>query len=157
MTKRTITLYFTIFLMHISIFAWGQEKPSTRVVSERFIAQINSSWILRTLTLSPDCRHLAYGVCVPDTSFVVVDGEKGKPYYYLDTLFFSPDSKHLAYVTHVNRETFVVVDGKEGKRYSYIEKPMFIWDSKKVACKAFTGDKWLIVVDGEELKQYCSA
>ncbi len=148
-----------------------------RIVTERVIVEIDrSSWILGSLTVSPDSRRVAY-VVKEDTAeegskqVVVVDGTKGKRY---DTIFrevwarrqgrlitkgsliFSADSQRVAYVAEDGSKQVVVVDGMEGKRYAAIEEDSIIFspDSKRVAYVATNGNKQFVVVDGMEGKQY---
>ena len=147
-----------VVLLCIGISSCAEEQSSSRSVSERLIAEIDPSWILRSFNVSPDSKHAACVAAVGDKGFVVVDGQEGKQYDDIGKgdPIFSPDSQRVAYGARVGDKWLVVVDGEEGKQYDAILKgdPTFSPDSKRVAYGARVGDKWLVVVEGEEGKQY---
>ena len=123
MLKRCVVFFMSFFLICISISSYAQEKSTDRIVSERFIAQIDpSSWIKESFKVSPDSKRVAYAAGVGDKWFVVVDGKEEKQYDGIGegTPIFSPDSKRVAYAAQVGNKRFVVVDGKEEKQYDGI-------------------------------------
>ncbi|MGA1974777.1 MAG: hypothetical protein ABSG92_04000 [Conexivisphaerales archaeon] len=150
----------------------GETHPveERRTVSEKLVAQIDSSAVPETLTSSPDGKRVAYVAGVGTKQFVVVDGKEGKQYdgigkgilelasdFYLGIPVFSPDSQRVAYVAREGERWFVVIDGKEEKQYDDLG-PLtltFSPDSKRVAYVARVGTKqFVMVVDGKEGKQY---
>lgn len=133
MAKKGIVLCLSVFLVCLSIVAHTQEKAQNREVSERLIAQIDSSsWIAETFKVSQDNKRIAYSARIGEKWFVVVDGEEGKQYDGImeGTPIFSPDSKRVAYGANVDEKCFVVVDGKEGKRYDgFVRGGRIVFDS----------------------------
>ena len=101
MLKRCVVFFMSFFLICISISSYAQEKSTDRIVSERFIAQIDpSSWIKESFKVSPDSKRVAYAAGVGDKWFVVVDGKEEKQYDGIVTIgggrivFDSSDSLH---------------------------------------------------------------
>ncbi len=99
MSRKVIGLCLAVFLIYTGIGAWAEEKSLNRIVSERFIVQIDfSSWISESFKVSPDSKRVAYAAGVDDKWFVVVDGEEGKEYDGFvgggRIIFDSPDSLH---------------------------------------------------------------
>ena len=159
MLKKCTALFFAFLVICISISCHTQEKSTKRIVSERFIVQIDfSSWIQKPFRVSPDSRRVAYMARVGNKWFVVVDGKEEKQYDSImeGTPIFSPDSRRVAYGARVGNKQFVVVDGKEEKQYDGIGAgtPIFSPDSRCVAYMAGVGNKCFVVVDGKEEKQY---
>jgi hypothetical protein len=98
MLRKSVALFLAIFLFYIVIADCGQERLVSR---ERLIAQIeSSSWIEKSLKVSPDSRRLAYVAWAGDKRFVVVDGKQEKQYDGIITkgvgtvIFDFPDSLH---------------------------------------------------------------
>ena len=101
MLKKCTALFFAFLVICISISCHTQEKSTKRIVSERFIVQIDfSSWIQESFRVSPDSRRVAYGAGVGNKWFVVVDGKEEKQYDKIfiagggKVIFDSPDSFH---------------------------------------------------------------
>jgi len=171
--KGLIALCFAVFLLCIGIAVYAQERSADRMVSEKFITQIDfSSLIPESFKASPDGRRVAYVAKAGNKMFVVVDGKEEKRYDGIGkgSLIFSPDSKRVAYVAKSADKWFVVVDGKEEKEYDSISmfsrlkdvgvkgSVIFSPDGKRVAywteAKTKAGSVLCVVVDGKEEKQY---
>ena len=131
----------------------------------------------KSLTFSPDNRHLAYiasdKVASPQqlnediermnaiqNAFVVIDGRESKEYtaIFVSPFTFSPDSKHFTYVAADKKGRFVVLDNREGERYFliYPDSLTFSPDSKHLAYKiqVEAKGKFSIIVDGRRSKIY---
>ena len=93
-----------------------------RKVSEQLIAESCSSMDKKSVTVSPDCRRVAYIARSGEKRLVIVDGQEQKEYDRIerDSLLFSPDSQQVAYVVREGRKWFVVVDEVEQKHYDGI-------------------------------------
>jgi len=108
---------------------------------------------VRRLLFSPDSKRLAYVVSPLSSTlpgpkyFIVVDGEKGKKYEYIDDFVFSPDSKHVIYIVIHGEKMFVVVDQTEGKEYGFL-------DSTSMASLAEDLDIKRIVFDSADRFHY---
>jgi Tol biopolymer transport system component len=118
---------------------------------------------------SSDNTHLAYVAHVSGwagKTHVVVDGQAGADYDFIDALVFSPDSKRVAYratdllrtasstgpvkdLTHGFR-SFAVIDGQPSGPYELVGNPKFSADSKRMGYLAKKAGKSLAVVDGHE-------
>jgi len=77
------------------------------------------------LLFSPDSKRLAYvewkSQWRPGEKYrIVVDGEKGKKYEYIDDFIFNPDSKHVTYIVIHGAKMFVVIDKTEGKECNFL-------------------------------------
>ncbi|HDQ00517.1 MAG TPA: hypothetical protein ENN22_15225 [bacterium] len=101
MLKKCTALFFAFLLICIGISSCVREESTNRIVSERFIVQIDfSSWIQKSFRVSPDSRRVAYAAKAGNKWFVVVDGKEEKQYDGIVTLgggrviFDSPDSLH---------------------------------------------------------------
>jgi len=156
MIRRVVVLCLIVFLVCTGIATFAEEESPNRVVSERLIGQTVFSWILQSLTVSPDGKHVAYMATEGDKQFVVVDEEEAKKYDDIGGLIFSPDSKRVAYMAGVDSKQFVVVDGREEKKYDDIGGLIFSPDSKRLAYVAIVGNSRFVVVDGQEGKKYDS-
>jgi len=159
---KIVALFLAVFIVRAGTPTYGEEKSTRWIALEKLIVQIDfSSWISESLTVSPDCRHVAYAAEMGDKAFVVLDGEKKKQYDAIGprTLSFSPDSNQMAYAANQGDKYFMIVDGDEGKKYDGIggKGPIFSPDSKRVAYGAKEGDKYFVVVDGVEGKKYDGA
>jgi len=56
MSKKGIAVCSTVFLVCIAIAVWAQKKSMDRVVSERFVSKVPSSYTYLGLKDSPDDR-----------------------------------------------------------------------------------------------------
>ena len=90
------------------------------VAVETPVAQMDSSWIVSSLKVSPDSKRVACVAGMGDKQLVIVDGKEGKAYDDIDDLIFSPDSKRVAYVAKAYNRGFVVVDAYEGTPYDSV-------------------------------------
>jgi hypothetical protein len=144
--------------MSVEVTPYAQEKSPDRSISEKFVAQIISSWIADSFKVSPNSKRVACVAKEGNKWCVVVDGKEGKQYDNIGkgTLIFSPDSRRVAYMAKEGNKWCVVVDGKEEKQYDGIGEGSIIFspDSTRMAYKAGVGNKWCVVVDGKEGKQY---
>jgi len=102
--------------------------------------------------------------------FVVLDGEKGPEYDYIESLTFSLEGKRYAYVANIGGKWgeyaytggkwFVVIDGKKSPEYDYIGSLTFSSDWERYAYVAgvggkwdrgeYTGGKYFVVLDGKK-------
>jgi len=121
-------------------------------------------------TFSTDSRRVAYAVQAVDKellerqgisakagqkSFVVVDGNEGRPYDTVGSPIFSPDGSRLAYVAEVEKRWLLVVDGKEEGVPEGIEGQLhFSPDGRRLAYIAHRDWKEFVVVDDKEEKSY---
>jgi len=157
--ERIRALCLTIVLTCIAIIVWAQEEAGNRTVAEKLITQVDfTSWIPKSLKISPDGKRLVYGARVRDKRFAVVDGEEGRQYDSIlrGTPVFRPDSKQIAYAAQLGNQWFVVQGKKEEKRYDGIWTIVFTPDSRRIAYVAQTGAEQFAVTDGKEQKQYDS-
>ena len=102
---KVLTATIACLLLAAMVPGCSGEKSDAivrKVVSERLIAQIDSSYQLWMMTTSPDARHVAYMAIRDGKYFWVVDGIAGKPYDAIDTCprLFSPNSKRVAYIAY---------------------------------------------------------
>ncbi len=72
------------------------------------------------LTMSEDCRHVAYRARGDGKWWVVCDGVAGNKYDDVNYMMFSPDGEHLVYIARAGSNSCVVLDGVEGDRFSSI-------------------------------------
>ncbi|TRZ75505.1 MAG: hypothetical protein D4R93_04815 [Deltaproteobacteria bacterium] len=95
----------------------AEENATNRVLTMKYVGRVDiAPQDERSLTLSPDGKHIAYIRKADKKCFVAYDGKEGKSYSKIidGSLTFSPDSGHLAYIAEDGNEWFVVIDGKEG-------------------------------------------
>ena len=138
---------------------------------------------IKSLTVSPDGKHVAFIATIGKNKLVVKDGIEGKQYEYIRNLKFSPDSQHLAYCvgegiyfyvqdaySGINKakKMFIVVDSVEGNKYEGSEAdiytqtpydpssydPVFSQDSKEIVYTAIKNGKNIIVADNNELSLF---
>jgi len=156
MIRRSLFIVLSTIFLICPGLCWAQNIKS-RQVKETPLAQINfSSQVRRTLTVSPDCRKIAFVALSADKQYVVINGkDQGKYDEILGRPIFSPDSKKVAYVVRMGGEKFVVINGKEEKPYADILcNPVFSPDSGRLAYIAKVGKKEVVVMDGIENGQY---
>ena len=115
-----MALYLSVFLFCVGIMAY--------TYSGKFVTEIISSAVKKSLKVSPDSKRVAYAAGSGNKWFVVVNGKEGKQYddALVDYCIFSPDSKRVACVVSLGQRIqnvigvfwqFVIADGKEGKHY----------------------------------------
>jgi WD40 repeat protein len=123
------------------------------------------SWIdIYFATFSPDSKHFAYTIRMPDMKWAaVVDGIEGRHFEAkgIRDLMFSPDSKRIAYQVTIGYDgggAFVVVGDQIGKQFRTLwpDKIRFSFDSQHFAYAASDGKKWFIVVDHQEVRSHDS-
>jgi len=111
---------------------------------------------------APDGRRLALVVREGEVYYVMLDRQKGKPYYAANTvrwpgtsevsLSFSPDGKHVAYWAQGANYTWksVVLDGQEGKLWQQI-LGRIVFDSNEqihyLAAEAFADAVYIYLVE----------
>ena len=128
-------------------------RLETRVAT---LGRIPGELILQTLTISPDCRHVAFGYSKGQSVVVSVDGKALKQYSNIGmTAFtFSPDGNRLAHPVTKGPTWSVAVDGVEGGLYDSIGTTIaFSPDSQHVAYTGRKGDKRVLVVDNKEQEE----
>jgi hypothetical protein len=113
------------------------------------------------LIFSPDSRRIATfrvsSSLLSGMSYrVIVDGQEGGRYDYIQGFTFSPDSLHFAYAARRGKNSLVVIDGRDGKEhrqpeYSSTELlPSFSPDSHHVVYMAPIGSLHTVMVDDIE-------
>ena len=159
--RSMATLFMALCLVCCCLSVHAAEKAVDVPEPGRLIAEMDPSWIIGTLTVSPDGAHVACVARGENKQFVVVvDGKGGKPHGGVgnNILVFSPDSKRVAYAAQVGARTkpFVVVDGKEEGQYDAIGTGSLTFspDSTHVAYTVKARDKQFAVVDGREDSRY---
>jgi WD40 repeat protein len=100
---------------------------------------------VQRLLFSPDSKRLAYVELLPPGMpepryFIVVDGEKGKKYEYIDDFVFSPDSKHVIYIVIHGVNMFVVVDHTEGTEYGFLDSTSVTSSAEDLGIKRIVFD-----------------
>ena len=115
----------------------------------------------KSLTLSLDGNHLAYGAKKGEKSFVVLDGIEQPIFHEVKNITFSPDGLRMAYVGKRTKDgkEFVVADGKEGKEYDRIAGGTINYgvDGQHLAYIVHDGkegDAGCLVIDGRERTRY---
>ena len=157
MAHRKITVSFILILiLCLGINAWAEEEEK---ISEKFIADIDfSTWVMDSLKVSPDNRHIVFMIKEGNKQLVVLDGKKGNAYdeVYVESLTFSPDSNKLAYVAREKDNQFIVVNGNEQKKYKEILKRSFVFspNSKRLGYIVKEGDIYFAVIDKKEGAKY---
>jgi hypothetical protein len=146
MHRNVLLSCLALLVLWASPMAYAAERAPTRLSTEVLIAPADSSWMLETLTISPDGERIASVAYKEDRQFVVVDGKPGKQYQSIGqgTLLFSPDGRRAAYTARENGRWFAVVDGKEGKKYDGTGMPVFSPNSAAVLMwqKLTTSGSW---------------
>src|SRR5271166_6601794 len=100
--------------------SWGVSAPEvTLVTREVSLGKIDPGIVVKSLIVSPDNKHVAYGAVRGGKQLVVVDGVAGKGYDLVGDgiLVFSPDSKRVAYAAAQGGKWLAVVGRVEGKEY----------------------------------------
>ncbi|MCD4782861.1 MAG: hypothetical protein K8T10_03410 [Candidatus Eremiobacteraeota bacterium] len=178
--KKIALLLMIILVLCGGIIFWVQTrgKPTENPVSSpvpmdknwskspnesppgKLIATIGPhSFMMHTLTISPDNRRVAFWEKRDGKQYVIVNDKKGKEYkeHLINCeIIFSPDSKRVAYIVKEDKGEFAVIDGKVGKKYSAISREYvyFSPDSSRTAYAAVKEkNKWAAVVDGKEGKE----
>lgn len=134
---------------------------SSRTYSETPLAEVSSSAVFESFTVSPNNRGLAFvnkhSKFLGSEFSISLDGTLGPKYDNIapDSLSFSPNSQHFAYVATKKKNTFVILNNVECKYYPAIGqgKPTFSPDSKRLAYAAMIRPMpslWCVVVDGED-------
>jgi hypothetical protein len=116
--KSLLILLCLSFLVCSSVRA--EENATNKVLTMKYIGHVDiAPQDQRSLTLSPDAKHVVYIHKSENKCFVAYDGKEGGNYSKIidGSLTFSPDSGHLAYIAEDSNEWFVVIDGKEGFHY----------------------------------------
>ena len=85
------------------------------------------------MTISPDCRHVAYATGSLGEMLVVVDGVEGKRYEAVGRISFSPVGNRIVYWARLSGTDLIVVDGVPMNGRS----PTFSPDGNRLA---FVGD-----------------
>lgn len=110
------------------------------------------------LRFSPDGKHFAYVAKQGHQSYLVYDGNTGKPFDAIDvaTLRFSPDGRRYAFIGKTGDKHLVVTEAGAGKTYDEINggSLRFSPDSMSLAYIARLGNKWFLVTDGRESEPY---
>ncbi|MBN2293156.1 MAG: PD40 domain-containing protein [Pirellulales bacterium] len=107
----------------------------------------------KSITVSSDCRRIAYELNREGKWSTVVGDKEGKQYDATSWLQFSPDGKRVAYGARIGEEQLIVTD-KEGKRYDMVTEPVFSANGKSVGYIARRGGRYRVVVDGKEGQEY---
>ena len=137
---------------------------------KRHVERVISSRRILGLQFSPDSKRVVYMTrsgSIRGPSYIVVGGQKSKPYANVYRLVFSPNSKRVAYIAHQSEgqhlfKKFIVIDGQEGKHYRSGHELMrsnlvFSPSSKRLA---YTVEKYskprhsFVVLDGKEGTRY---
>ena len=135
----------------------NRKDPTVRLVTKEVsLGKLQIGIVDTSLTVSPDCKRLAYAVHRGGKWSVVVDDVPGKEYDRVAEIAFSSDSKRIAYAARRGGKFFVVVDRVEGKEYDGIGEPgvVFGTDSKRFVYVARRGDNWFVIVDEGEGRPY---
>jgi hypothetical protein len=116
--RKKLGILGTLVLTVLLVIGCQQQAPSTSVgpltrTSTEVVLIDDCSQALDIYD-SPDLRRIAYTAKVGNKKFVVLDGQEGKQYDWVDELTFSPDSKRFAYIAEGGNKRFVVLDGQEG-------------------------------------------
>jgi hypothetical protein len=85
-----------------------------------------------------------------DKYFLVINGEIGKLYDWIDDPIVSPDGKQIAYRALTRKQHFIVVGNREMKGYNDVTNPIWSSDSKEIAYAANQGMKWFLVRGEQE-------
>jgi Tol biopolymer transport system component len=110
------------------------------------------------LRFSPDGSRLAFAAMKDKRWFVVVDGEPGPDYDFIqDGPIFSPDGSRVAYLAEKNNKWLTVVDGSPGPEYDEGSigvfdagrRVIFSPDNRRFAYVADEGGRECTVVDGQ--------
>ena len=122
---------------------------------------------IEELTFSPDGKKLAYiarneHITQPGDFFVVVNGEKQKPYEFIRSLTFTPDGIKLVYSASDGPDRSPekrVLDGMEGQDYPWISGYVFSPDSSRFAYTALNKlagvkNETLVIVDDQVVRTY---
>ena len=77
--RKTITLCLSLFLLSLVLAACAKKELGQKAfLPERLIAEVDfSSWIKKSLKVSPDSKRVAYVARLDDQRFMVVDGTEG--------------------------------------------------------------------------------
>jgi hypothetical protein len=109
------------------------------------------------LTMSEDCRHVAYRAHDEGKWWVVRDGVPGRKYDDVSSMMFSPNGEHLAYVARTGSNSCVVLDELQGDPFSSIPELtkqywpfVFSENSQHLAyIGSSDGRNYCVVVDGK--------
>lgn len=155
MYKKIVFPVLGLFLCGWAFTVWAQEATTQSPASEKRVAKIDlSSSKKDSITVSPDCRRVAFEAEVRFREFVVVDGKEGKPYDRVSYIKFSPDSKRVAHLAKSGEKWMIVIDGREERPYDQVTFPVFSPDSRHLAYMAKEGGNWFLVLDGKEGPRY---
>ncbi len=116
MPRKSLLIVLCLFFLVCSSVR-AEENATNKVLTMKYMGHVDiAPQDERSLTLSPDEKHIAYIHKSDKKCFVVCDGKESKSYSKIidGSLTFSPDSGHLAYIAEDGNEWFVVIDGKEG-------------------------------------------
>jgi len=90
---------------------------------------------------------VAYVVEKDGNSYVVHNGNAGKPYKTVGSVALSPDGKRIAYGALADGRWRMIIDGTEGASFNTVKSPLFSPDGQHVAYQAMAGERWHLVVD----------
>ena len=123
-------------------------------IKQQPIAPLQSSIVMKTITVSPNNRRIAY--CFDNQKTVIVDTNTFRSYDETGRITFSPTSQQYAFLAISSNRWKVVVDGQEQKEYEYVlDGPAFSAVGQRLAYSAKINDKsWAVIDNGKELKPY---
>ncbi|MBI5021382.1 MAG: hypothetical protein HZB59_08105 [Ignavibacteriales bacterium] len=73
MTIKCTPLFFIIVFLTIGISGCDREKVSTKIITNRLIAQGDNSWLADSMKISPDGRHITCPARVGNKWYIVFD------------------------------------------------------------------------------------
>jgi WD40 repeat protein len=154
-----VTLPMLFLVIILIAFCTYQSEAVELTTKERSLGIISPGFIKESLTISHNCRRVAYITFkMNGKATVTLDGIESEEYEDIDCLTFSNDSKRFAYAGYMENRWYVIVDGikhggyeqlgsntlkfsPNGKRLCYM-----VWEPSK--------NQQYVVVDGIKQIKY---
>jgi len=153
-------------------FAYATKRPEKPVIVDGETYPLVGEIALSHLIFSPDSQHLAYVEYTgsddgPDECWLVLDGERGRPYRSIGMPSFVPGSGQVCYAAMKGewRDEVIVVGEEESPTYDQVH-PAPVWyashgcwfgpamqfsaDGRRSAYCATLADEEFVVVDGRQ-------